>query len=83
MTLGYSKVIQRVANYLASKDVEVVMYTINYNKEKELPNVFIDPRIKLSPIGDPNSFGCDTFRSKVDDEQPDHIFILCKYWNSL
>jgi len=44
------------------------MYTINYNKEKELPNVFIDPRIKLSPIGDPNSFGCDTFRSKVDDE---------------
>ena len=75
MTLGYSKVIQRVANYLASKDVEVVMYTINYNKEKELPNVFIDPRIKLSPIGDPNSFGCDAFRSKVDDEQPDHIFI--------
>lgn len=75
MTLGYSKVIQRVANYLASKDVEVVMYTVNYEKEGALPNVFIDPRIKLLPVNDPQSFGLDTFRSKVDEEQPDHIFI--------
>ena len=75
MTLGYSKGIQRVANYLASKDVEVVMYTVNYEKEGALPNVFIDPRIKLLPVNDPQSFGLDTFRSKVDEEQPDHIFI--------
>ena len=75
MTLGYSKVIQRVANYLASKDVEVVMYTINYNKEKELPNVFIDPRIKLSPVEDPTSFGYDAFRSKVDEENPTYVLI--------
>lgn len=75
LTLGYSKVIQRVANYLASKDVEVVMYTLNYVKKKALPNVFIDPRIKLLPVKDPNSFGLDAFRSKVDEEQPEHIFV--------
>jgi hypothetical protein len=75
MTLGYSKVIQRVANYLASKDVEIVMYSLNYRKEDELPNVFIDPRIRLLPVKNPQSFGIDAFRSTVDDEKPDVIFI--------
>lgn len=75
MTLGYSKIIQRIANYLASKDVEVVMYTLNYEKEKALSNVFIDPRIKIAPVKDPRSFGFDTFREFVDKEKPDSIFI--------
>jgi hypothetical protein len=75
MTLGYSKVIQRIANYLASKDVEVVMYTVNYEQKKALPNVFIDPRIKLLPVKDPHSFGLDAFRSKVDEEQPDYVLV--------
>lgn len=75
MTLGYSKVIQKIANYLASRSVEVVMYTLNYRKEDELPHVFIDPRIKLIPCSDPKSFGFDVFRSKVDDERPDYIMV--------
>jgi hypothetical protein len=75
MTLGYSKVIQKIANYMASKDVEIVMYTVNFDKQKVLPNVFIDPRIKIAPVKDPTSFGFDTFREFVDREKPDSIFI--------
>ena len=75
LTLGYSKVIQKIANYMASKDVEIVMYTVNFDKQKVLPNVFIDPRIKIAPVKDPHSFGFDTFREFVDKEKPDSIFI--------
>ena len=75
LTLGYSKVLQKIANYIASKDVEIVMYTLNYEKEKALSNVFIDPRIKIAPVKDPRSFGFDTFREFVDKEKPDSIFI--------
>lgn len=75
LTLGYSKVIQKIANYMASKDVEIVMYTLNYEKERMLPSVFIDPRIKIAPVKDPRSFGFDTFRKFVDKEKPDSILI--------
>jgi hypothetical protein len=75
LTLGYSKVIQKIANYMASKDVEIVMYTVNFDKQKVLPNVFIDPRIKIAPVKDPTSFGFDTLRDFVDKEKPDYVLI--------
>lgn len=75
LTLGYSKVIHQIANYLATKEVEIVMYTINYEENDSLPNTYIDPRIKLIPIPDSTSFGLDKFTGVVDDESPDCVLV--------
>lgn len=75
LTLGYSKVIHQIANYLATKELEVVMYTLNFRENDVLPNTYIDPRIKLLPVPDPMSYGLDKFRSVIDKECPDCVFI--------
>ena len=75
LTLGYSKVIQQIANYLATKELEIVMYTLNFRENSVLPSTYIDPRIKLLPVSDPQSYGFDNFRSVVDKECPDYVFI--------
>ena len=75
LTLGYSKVIHQIANYLATKELEVVMYTLNFRENDILPNTYIDPRIKLLPVPNPTSYGFDKFTSVVDKECPDCVFI--------
>lgn len=75
LTLGYSKVIHQIVNYLATKEFEIVMYTINYEENDSLPNTYIDPRVKLIPIPDSKSYGLDKFSGIVEDETPDYVFI--------
>ena len=69
LTLGYSKVIQQIANYLATKELEIVMYTLNFRENSVLPSTYIDPRIKLLPVSDPQSYGFDKFRSVIKFEK--------------
>ena len=75
LTLGYSKVIQQIANYLATKEIDIVMYTLNFRENDVLPGTYIDPRIKLIPVPDPTSYGMNVFRNVVDKECPDCVFI--------
>jgi len=76
MSLGYSKVINKISNYLATKDdIELVMFTVNYTETGVIQNNYVDPRIKLMPLKDPNSFGYDKLQSVVDREKPDYLMI--------
>ena len=76
MPLGYSKIINKISNYLATKDdLEVVMFTINYDETACIKNTYVDPRIKLMPLRDPNDFGYDKLQDVVDREKPEYVLI--------
>lgn len=76
MSLGYSKVINKISNYLATKDdLETVMFTVNYTVDKVIKNNYVDPRIKLLPVKDPMIFAYDKLQGVVDDEKPDYVLI--------
>ena len=67
--------IQQIANYLATKEIDIVMYTLNFRENDVLPGTYIDPRIKLIPVPDPTSYGMNVLRNVVDKECPDCVFI--------
>lgn len=76
MSLGYSKVINKISNYLATKDdLEVVMFTLNYNEDRAIKNTYVDPHIKLIPVKDPTTFAYDKIQSVVDKENPDYVLV--------
>lgn len=76
MPLGYSKIINKIANHLASKDeLEIVMFTVNYRESMCIKNNYVDPRIKLIPHSPPNDFGYPEAGEHIKHEKPDFVMI--------
>jgi glycosyltransferase involved in cell wall biosynthesis len=76
LSLGYSKIINKIANHLTSKDdLEIVMFTVNYRESMCIKNIYIDPRIKLIPHSSPEDFGYKQAGEHIKREKPDFVMI--------
>lgn len=76
LPLGYSKIINKMTNYLATKDdLEIVMFTVNYTESLCIKNNYVDPRIKLIPHSPPEDFGFAEAGEHIKREKPDYVMI--------
>jgi glycosyltransferase involved in cell wall biosynthesis len=76
VSLGYSKIINKITNHLASKDdLEIVMFTVNYSESLCIKNTYVDPRIKLIPHSPSNEFGYTEAGDHIKREKPDYVMI--------
>ena len=76
LSLGYSKIINKITNYLASKDdLEIVMFTVNYEESLCIKNTYVDPRIKIITHSPWNDFGYAKAGEHIKREKPDFVMI--------
>lgn len=90
LSLGYSKIINKIANHLATKnDLEIVMFTVNYEESFEIKNNYVDPRIRIITHSPSNDFGYVEAGEHIKREKPDYVMIYAsvvviqKYMNHI